>query len=234
MITHTIRLLGLVLIAGLLATTAERVQAAPADDALLPVDQHTSDKARQLASKHARALRDLSAGIYHCLPWLDVQKQSIGFFRPKGATQDDRYLAMRVYIEQNPSTQFSGLSVEERASAMFSRYVGAMLRRMTERLGLVTDSLVDGFSVIVSWLKPTSDAGTQPVHETIAVFAERPTVAEYVAGRVSIAALAERAMVFGFDGETPLGRIRIRAWEDDFLKTFPIANDRPAPGVTCR
>jgi hypothetical protein len=117
---------------------------------------------------------------------------------------------------------------------MFSRYVGAMLRRMTERPGLVTDSLVDGFSVIVSWLKPTSDAGTQPVHETIAVFADRPTVAAYVAGRVSIGALAERATVFGYDGETPRGRLRIQATEDDFLRTFQSVDAQPGSGVTCR
>src|SRR2546430_9691537 len=36
------------------------------------------------------ALRELNEGVYHCLPWLEVQKQSIGFFKPKGATQDDQ------------------------------------------------------------------------------------------------------------------------------------------------
>ena len=215
---------------------------APPDDHILPVDQYTSQKARTLAEKYAPALRDLNAGIHHCLPWLDVSKESIGFFRPKylAQSQDDRYLSLRIFVAQDSSAQFAALGLEGRASAMFSRYVGAMLRRMTERPGLVTDSLVDGFSVIVSWLKPTSDAGTQPVHETIAVFADRPTVAAYVAGRVSIGALAERATVFGYDGKTPLGRLRIQATEDDFLRTFrsadagPSTDAQPGSGVTCR
>ena len=210
--------------------------AAPPDDRILPVDQYTSQKARTLGQKYATALRDINAGIYHCLPWLDVREESIGFFRPKHLPQarDDRYLSLRIYVTQDASPEFAALKPETRASAMFSRYVGSMLRRMTERRELVTDALVDGFTVIVGWLKPTTEPGTQPVHETIAVFADRPTVAEYVAGRVSITALAARAAVFGYDGETPLGRIPLRAWEDDFLKTFQLANDQPASGVSCR
>ena len=213
-----------------------RADAAPPDDRILRVDQYTSQKARTLAQRYAPALRDLNAAIYNCLPWLDVSKESIGFFRPKhlAPSQDSRYLSLRIFIVQDPSREFASLKFEERASAMFSRYVGGMLRRMTQRRELVADSLLDGFSVIVGWLKPTSQPGTQPVHETIAAFADRLTVAEYVAGRASISALAGRAAVFGYDGETPLGRLKIQAREDDFLKTFQIANYRPEPGVTCR
>jgi len=43
-----------------------------------------------------------------------------------------------------------------------------------------------------------------------------------------------RAVVFGYDGETALGRLPIQAWEDTFLKTFQITNRPPEPGVTCR
>src|SRR5256885_1199246 len=80
-------------------------------------------------------LRDLNAGIYHCLPWLDVSQESIGFFRPKhlAQSQDNRYLSLRIFIVQDRSSQFAALKLEERASAMFSRYVGAMLRRMAQR-----------------------------------------------------------------------------------------------------
>lgn len=210
--------------------------AAPPDDRIVPVDQYTSQKARTLAQKYATALRDLNAGIYHCLPWLDVDKESIGFFRPKHLEKprDDRYLSLRIYITQDASPQFAALKLKERAAAMFSRYIGAMLRRMTARKELVTDPLLDGFSVMVDWLKPTSRPEGRPVRETIAVFADRPTVAEYLAGRVSIRDLAARAVVLGYDGETALGRLTIQAWEDDFIKTFQIANYRPEPGVTCR
>lgn len=216
--------------------TAGGALAAPSEDGILPVDQHTSPKARTLAQKYATALRDLNAGIYHCLPWLDVPKQSIGFFRPKHLvqSQDNRYLSLRIYIEQETSAQFAALGLNERASAMFSRYVGAMLKRMTERAELVSEPLLDGFSVIVGWLKPTSQPKDRPVHETIAVFADRPTTADYIAGRVSIRDLAGRAVVLAYDGETPLGPLKIQAWEDNFLKTFRIANYQLEPGVTCR
>ena len=211
-----------------------RAVAAPPDDRILPVDQYTSEKARTLAQKYAPALRDLNAGIYHCLPWLEVPKESIGFFRPKHLAPDIRFLSLEITVEQEPSREFARQSVEQRASAMFSRYVGPMLRRMTQHAALATDALVDGFTVIVDWLKPTSQPGTQPVRETIAVFADRPTVAAYIAGGVKLRDLGARASVFGFDGETPLGRLSIQAWEDDFVKTFQIANYRLEPGVTCR
>src|SRR2546428_13776149 len=159
--------------------------AAPSEDRILPVDQYTSQKARTLAQKYAPALRALNAGIYHCLPWLDIPKQSIGFFRQRtlAQPQDQRYLSLRIYIEQEASPQFAALGLKERASAMFSRYVGAMFRRMTERAELVTEPLLDGFSVILGWVKPTSQPGERPGHGTIAVFAARPTIAAHIAGR---------------------------------------------------
>ena len=123
-----------------LLTTAGAL-AAPPDDRVLPVDQYTSPKARTLGARYAAALHDLNAAIYHCLPWLDVPKESIGFFRPKHLPQprDDRYLALRIYITQDASPQFAALTPEERASAMFSRYVGAMLRRMAGSLQTIQD-----------------------------------------------------------------------------------------------
>src|SRR5439155_6596963 len=60
-----------------LLTTAGAL-AAPPDDRVLPVDQYTSPKARTLGARYAAALHDLNAAIYHCLPWLDVPKESNG------------------------------------------------------------------------------------------------------------------------------------------------------------
>jgi len=213
-----------------------RAVAAPPDDRILSVDQYTSEKARTLARKYAPALRDLNAGIYHCLPWLEVPKESIGFFRPKHLvpSKDDRYLSLRIYVDQETSPQFASLKMDGRAAAMFSRYVGPMLRRMTQRAELITDPMVDGFTVIVHWLKPTIEAGAQPVNETIAAFIERSVVADYLAGRARASDLASRATVLGFDGKTALGRLSVSGWEDDFVKTFQIANYRLEPGVTCR
>ncbi len=219
------------LAASLLA--AGGANAAPADDHILPPDQHSSEKARALARKYAEALRELNAGLYHCMPWLDVPNNSIGFFKPKHLSGDERYLSLRIYVEQDPSPQFMALGFEGRASAMFSRYVGEMLRRMSRDAAILADTAMDGFTVIVGWMKQAAEGG-RPVHETIAVFATRATAADYLAGRAKIGDFAGRALVLGYDGEKPLGPVKVKAWEDDFLKTFQVANYQPAPGVTCR
>ena len=208
--------------------------AAPSDDRILAVDQYTTDKGRTLARTYWPDLRTLNAGIYHCLPWVEIQKQSIGFFRPKHVAQDDRYLSLRIYIEQDPSPSFARLPVEKRASAMFSRYVGAMLRRMTKSPTLLADDSVDGFTVILEWLKqvPTA-AGERPTHETIAVFVPKPVAADYLSGQISIPDVAARARVLGWDGETSLGALRLSAWEDNFISTYKVKNYELEPGVTC-
>lgn len=208
--------------------------AAPAEDRLLPVDQHTSDKARALASTHRQALRDLNAGIYHCLPWVETQKNSIGFFKPRHLTADDRYLSIRIYIEQDPSPEFARLRVEDRASAMFSRYVGPLLRRMTKDAALPADPSLDGFTVILEWMKQAARGpGDRPVHETIAIFVEKPVARDYLAGNLPITEVAAKSRVLGFDGETALGPLRLAVWEDTFVSTYKVANYVLEPGVTC-
>lgn len=208
--------------------------AAPAADRVLPVDQHTTDKARRLATTHARALRELSATVYHCLPWLAVHKHSIGFYRPKGATRDERYLSMRVYIEQDASPQFARLTRDERAAAMFSRYVGPLLHRMAADRALVADASLDGFNLILDWMKPAPrPAGGQPVHETIAIFVPKSAAVDYLAGSLEVGQVADVARVLGWDGETALGQMKLTAWDDDFVATHKVANYELDKGVTC-
>jgi hypothetical protein len=204
------------------------------EDRILPVEQYTSEKARTLAANYRSVLRDLNAGIYHCLPWVEVQRASIGFFKPKGSQLDDRYLSVRLYIEQEPSAQFSGLAVEERASSMFSRYVGPMLKRMTMSPGLMADPAVDGFTVILEWLKQVpASASARPIHETIAVFVDKAAAADYLKGAVLGRDLASKSRVMGWDGETSLGPLRLSAWDDNFLSTYKVKNYELEPGVTC-
>jgi hypothetical protein len=218
------------------AIGAGRADAQPPEDRLLPVPQYTSEKARTLASTHREALRALNANIYHCMPWVEIQKHSIGFFRPRhgGTGGDDRYLSIRIYIEQDPSPEFARLRIEERASAMFSRYVGPMLRRMSKDPAVPADPAMDGFSVVLEWMKQVPrESGERPVHETIAVFVDKPIALEYLAGAIPIAQVAERARVLGFDGETALGALRLGVWEDTFVSTFKVSNYVLEPGVTC-
>jgi hypothetical protein len=220
----------------LLAASAGLIGAtAPPDDRVLPVAQYTTEKGRSLAKTYARDLREINAGIYHCIPWVEIQKESIGFFRPKHLTGDDRYLSLRIYIEQDPSPAFASLAVEQRASAMFSRYVGPLLRRMTKSPALLSDSSVDGFTIILEWLKQAaSAAGERPVHETIAVFVPKALAADYVAGKATSADIAARARVLGWDGETSLGPLKLSAWDDNFVATHKVKNYQLEPGVTCQ
>jgi hypothetical protein len=213
---------------------ARGAAAAPTDDRLLPVDQYTSEKARGLATRHAGALREVNAGIYHCMPWVEVQKHSIGFFRPKHIAADERYLSLRIYIEQDPSPEFTRFRIDERASAMFSRYVGPLLRRMTKDPAIASDPALDGFTLILEWLKPVQRAaGDRPIHETIAIFIEKSVARGYLAGTVPIREVVARARVLGFDGETALGPLRLAAWDDNFVNTYKVANYVLEPGVTC-
>ena len=167
------------------------------------------------------------------MPWVEVHKQSIGFFKPKHATGDERYLSIRLFVEQDTSPQFAALAVEERASSMFSRYVGPMLRRMATHGPFLTDPTVDGFTVIVEWLKQAPRNGGQAVNETIAVFVDRKTAAEFVGNAIAARALASRARVLAFDGDRALGTVRLTAWDDDFVRTHKVKNYQLAPGVTC-
>jgi hypothetical protein len=207
--------------------------AAPSDESVLPPEQHTSEKGRRLATTHVGALRDLSANVYHCMPWVEVKRNGIGFYKPKHLTGDNRYLSINLFVDQQPSPEFAGFKTEERASRMFSRYVGPMLKRMA-RPTMLADSGLDGFTVILEWLKQVpASASARPVHETIAVFVERAVVSDYVGGRLPTRELAARARVLAWDGETSLGPIRVNAWDDNFVSTYKVSNYQLAPGVSC-
>ncbi len=214
---------------------AGRAFAAPPADRVLPPEQHTSDKGQSLARKYMADLQALNGDIYNCMPWVDVQRTGIGFYKPKHLTGDLRYLALNVEIDQKPSAEFSAYTREERASRMFSRYVPVLLRKMTHDHGIVEDSQVDGFTIILSWLKtePTS-ASERPVNETIAVFMPKAVATSYLDGRIPVGQLADGATVLAWDGKDRVGPLKVTAWEDNFLSTFKIANYQPEAGASCQ
>ncbi|MBM3217560.1 MAG: hypothetical protein FJZ38_02570 [Candidatus Rokubacteria bacterium] len=224
----------LVAVVALVALTAGVAIAAAPTDRVLPAHEYTTEKARALASAHVHALQELSAGIYHCWPWVDVPRNGIGFYRPRGAQQDDRHLSTRISIEQEPSPAFASLRFEERATAMFSRYIPPLLRRMTKDPNVAADPKLDGFTAIVDWPKPAPRGTGRPVSETIAVFIDKASALEFLSGRGDIKTLPSHARVLGFDGETPLGQITLGpAWDDNFVATFKVANYQLEPGVVC-
>lgn len=225
--------LGLIVAAGLTLAVSTAPAADPPADHVLQLDRYASERGRALGQKYQGTLRDLSGKIFHCMPWLDVQREGIGFYKPKHLDGDVRYLTLNVAIDQRPTPEFVQLSVQERVSAMFSRYVPHLLRSMVNNTDLLTEPLLDGFTVIVSWLKVEPPAGRSPVFETVAAFMLKALVADHLRGRASLAQLAEGAGVLAWDGDTQLGSVTPRAWVDDFMLTYRVAGYTPDPKVTC-
>src|SRR4030095_16215510 len=199
---------------------------------VLQPDKYTSDKGRALGQKYQGPLRDLNAQIYHCMPWLDVKPEGIGFYKPKHPQRDGRYLSLNVNVDQQPSPEFTKLSVQDRVSSMFSRYVPHLLRAMATN-DLLKDSNLDGFTVIASWLKATPANGQPAVMETAAAFMPKNLVGDFVRGRATVAQLAEGAHVIAWDGETKIGTVKPKAWADDFVLTYKVAGYTPDPRINC-
>jgi len=229
-LTRTV--LGLAVATGLtLGASGALAADAPADRVLQP-DKYTSDRGRTLGQKYQGALRDLNAKIYHCMPWVDVKPEGIGFYKPKHLEGDARYLSVNVTVDQQPAPEFTRLTVQDRVSAMFSRYVPHLLRSMASG-DLLKDPSLEGFTVIVSWLKAEPTSGQAPVLETAAVFLPKALATDYLRGRVGIGQLAEGSYVLAWDGETRLGTVKPKAWADDFVLTYKVAGYTPDPRVTC-
>ncbi|MEX2222963.1 MAG: hypothetical protein WEG40_14320 [Candidatus Rokuibacteriota bacterium] len=197
---------------------------AAADDAIMSVDQYKTAKARTLATTHQSLLNQVRQDIYHCMPWVGVQKAGIGFRQPKGAVEDDRYLSVWIVIDQDEDARFAALPAERRASAMFSRYGTDLLRRMASLQPVVADPNVQGFSVVLSWLKPGTGGAVQPVNETLALFSDKQTTLGFLAKRVPAGEFTRRAKFTVFDGVQDKGRLPLEVWEDSFVRTHKVAN----------
>jgi hypothetical protein len=205
---------------------------APADRVLSP-DRYTSDKGRALGQKYQGTLRDLNAKVYTCMPWLDVKTEGIGFYKPKHIDGDVRYLSLNVNVDQQPAPEFTKLSVQDRVSSMFSRYVPHLLRSMATN-DLLKDPNVEGFTIITSWLKADPSTGQPAVMETSASFVPKSVAVDFLRGKATITQLAEGSHVIAWDGETKLGQVKTKAWADDFVLTYKVAGYTPDPKVSCQ
>ena len=208
--------------------------AAPAD-ALMPIEQYTTAKAKGLANAHRLRLIEFSEQIYNCMPWLAVYPGRLGFPKYKDSADDDRYLSMWIWVDQREDASFAALPQERRVSAMFSRYGVDMLRRMAALSDVVDDSNLSGLSVVLSWLKPgTSRPGQKPVNETLALFVDKATAADFLAKRVGAEEFVSRAKFNLFDGESLVGRVPLEVWEDSFNTTYKVTNYDPPKGAKCQ
>jgi hypothetical protein len=226
---------GIVVLAAALVLGSAASSLARPEDAITPVEQYTTAKARNLAVTYKAELLEFSDNIYHCLPWLDVLKNGIGFRQPKDAEFDDRYLSLWIAIDQaDDGGRFAELPLARRVSAMFSRYGVDMLRRMTKLNGISSDSDVYGFSIVLSWLKPGSLLPhKQPVTETLALFIDKNSLRDFLAKRLPVADFVDRAHFNVFDGRDAVGRVPLEIWEDNFNSTFKLKNYELEKGKKC-
>jgi hypothetical protein len=228
------RLRGATLAAALLLGFAAPVLAAGPQDGLIPVADYTTAKARDLAIAHQAELLKFSEHIYHCLPWLGVVKNGLGFPHPKGAEGDDRYLSVWVNIDQTEDPRFGVLPLSRRVSAMFSRYGMHLLKQMSQLSDISSDGDVRGFSVILSWLKPGTLDASQPIMETLALFVDKASLGDFLAQRIATPDFTKRATYNVFDGKTPLGRVTpLDIWEDNFNSTFKLKGYELGKGQHC-
>ena len=221
-----------ILAVALLLGSAVSAKAAGPQDAIIPIGDYSTAKGRGLAEAHKAELLKLSEHVYHCLPWLAVVKNGIGFPHPNDAKGDDRYLSLWVSIDQAEDPRFGAFTLPQRVSAMFSRYGVDLLRRMTKLTDVQSDTNVQGFTVILSWVKPGT-ATTKPINETIALFADKPVVADFLAQRLPAAEFAEKATFNVFDGKTKIGRVQLDIVQDDFNSTFKLKGYELAKGQSC-
>jgi hypothetical protein len=218
----------------MLGTVAPAV--ASPEEAITPIEQYTTAKAKSLALTYRPQLVQFYDYIYHCLPWLSVSKNGngLGFKRPLGAESDDRYLSVWIAVEQADDVHFGQLPLERRVSAMLSRYGIDMLRRMTQLSGIVSDANVHGFSVVLSWLKPGTNApSVQPVNETLALFIDKASLGAFLAKRLAASEFINRAKFSVFEGRDLVGRVPLEIWDDNFNSTFKLKNYELAKGKKC-
>ena len=205
--------------------------AAP-EDAVTPVEQYNTSKAKALASTYKTQLVRFYEHVYYCLPWLGVTKNGIGFRQPKGVEADDRYLSVWVSVDQTDDGAFGAMSRERRVSAMFSRYGVDLLRRMTAMTGVAADVNLTGFSVVLSWPRPGAPPN-QPVSETLALFVDKLSLGEFLAKRLQPGEFARRARFSVFDGREPVGPLRLDVWEDTFNSTYKLKNYEAPKEARC-
>jgi len=226
------RLWTAILATALLLGPASRAMATP-EAALTPIQDYTTPKAKSLGVAYQKQLLQFSEQIYHCLPWLDVGKGGLGFKKPVKSETDDRYLSLWLTIDQTDDDKFKTMSLEQRVSAMFSRYGVDMLRRMTQIPGVMGDPNVYGFAVILNWLKPGTGTAPQTVAETVSFFIDKKSLAEFLDHKLPTPEFVQRAKVDVFEGKTSVGRVPMDIWEDNFNSTYKLKNYEVAKGQKC-
>lgn len=183
-----------------LAVAAGATVGLTAEPALVPPEAHTSADTRELARAYAGELTGLESGLARCSPAVTVYRHGIAFRHPRG-TGGPPSLTLWVWLE--PPEPLRGTTLPARATEAFTRYGHALFGRLLARSPVFADGRVAGYGLVLTWLGPSQRAG-RLVGESLAVFADKLTVANFVHGTIGAATFLGRAGVRAFDGETEL------------------------------
>jgi hypothetical protein len=189
--------LAVVLAVGLVAPAS--VDAQSVGDGILSFEEHAAGEARALAQVHAGELRALQSDIDRCLAGVAVQRKGIAFRQPRGFATDAPYLTLWVWLTDGRAP--GGGDIAARATDAFRRHAQTLFRRLVGRSPVFADPRVGGFGLILTWLGPIPRDG-RIVGESLVMFADKLTVANYVFDTIAPSVFLERAGVRIFDGQT--------------------------------
>ena len=72
------------------------------------------------------------------------------------------------------------------------------------------------------------------MNETLALFVDKVTAADFLAKRVGAEEFVSRAKFNLYDGESLVGRVPLEVWEDSFNTTYKVTNYDPPKGAKCQ
>jgi hypothetical protein len=168
-------------------------------DGILPFEEHAAGEARTLAQAHAGELHALQSDIDRCVAGVAVQRKGIAFRQPRGFAADAPYLTLWVWLTDRRAP--GGGDIAARATDAFRRHAQALFRRLVGRSPVFADPRVGGFGLILTWVGPIPRDG-RVVGESLVMFADKLTVANYVFDTIAPSVFLERAGVRIFDGQT--------------------------------
>jgi hypothetical protein len=184
---------------------------APSDEAILPPASYTVPEARALAEAHAAELVAVRADLGRCPAGVALQRHGLAFRRSRGNPSAPPHLVLWVWLDGAALPR--GRDPAGRGGEAFRRHGQVLLRRVLARPAVFADPRVGGYGLVLSWVGPTSLAG-RPVAESLALFADKLTTANFVHETIGPAAFLARAEVRLFDGETEVPASRLVVTDD--------------------
>lgn len=185
------------------------------EDAVLPLREYRAADARALAEAHAPELRRLYDDVRRCVPELDFFQPGIGFRKPRGKPQLLPHLS--VWMIADESVGPGGDDFGARAAEAFQLYGGRLLQRLVARDRVRADAKVGGYGVVLTWMRSRGD---ERMGETMVVFVDTASAAEFADGARGARALLARADIRLFEGDV-----------EKALEPIPVDDARMRPGA---